>query len=160
MKQQCYVAYVYLGWAVLLGGFIYLLWRGQVFEATLWIPMAVGAMWLYIRYFPSVSALMGYGSVADREASTVPKVQADVHLYTGLGCPFCPIVKRRLQELEEKMGFHLKEIDVTLKPEILMSKGIKALPVIEVGDRRIVGNATSADLASFILSASPDGTAA
>ena len=50
------------------------------------------------------------------------------------------------------MGFKLKEIDVTLKPDLLISKGIKALPVIEVGKNKLTGNATSEQLALLISS--------
>jgi hypothetical protein len=59
-------------------------------------------------------------------------------------------VKNRLRELQVKMGFHLKEIDITLRPEILLQKGIRALPVVEVGKAHWVGNATSEQLATFI----------
>jgi hypothetical protein len=39
---------------------------------------------------------------------------------------------------------------VTLKPDLLVSKGIKALPVVEIGDTHRTGNATSEELAAFI----------
>lgn len=48
------------------------------------------------------------------------------------------------------MGFQLREIDVTFRPDVLVARGIKALPVIEIGDSRRVGNATSEKLAAFI----------
>lgn len=48
------------------------------------------------------------------------------------------------------MGFELETIDVTLKPELLRRKGILAVPVVEVGGRRIVGHATSRQLADLI----------
>jgi len=51
-----------------------------------------------------------------------------------------------------KMGFDLKEIDVTFRPELLIHKGIRALPVIEVGENQWVWNATSEQLAIFITS--------
>ena len=38
----------------------------------------------------------------------------DVKLYTGIKCLFCPLVKTRLEALQTKMGFRLREIDVTL----------------------------------------------
>jgi len=62
----------------------------------------------------------------------------------------CPIVEKRLAELQKKMGFELTEIDVTLKPEILIKKGIRALPVIEVAEALRVGNGTSEEIADFI----------
>jgi predicted DsbA family dithiol-disulfide isomerase len=95
---------------------------------------------------------MGYGSVADQAAKDVGSSSAKVVLYTGIGCPFCPLVKRRLSELQLKMGFELKEIDITFKPDLLISKGIRALPVVEVGKVQWIGNATSEQLADFIRS--------
>jgi hypothetical protein len=43
----------------------------------------------------------------------------------------------------EKMSFNLQEVDVTLRPVFLVAKGIRAVPVVEVGGRRLDGNATS-----------------
>ena len=93
---------------------------------------------------------MGYGSVEDRPATIVPHTSVRVILYTGLGCPFCPIVKRRLADLRSRMAFELNEVDVTFRPELLISKGIRALPVIEIGKATWVGNGTSEQLAQFI----------
>jgi len=106
--------------------------------------------WLYVRYFPAISQYMGYGSVEDRAATVVAPVAGIVTLYTGLGCPFCPIVKCRLTELQSKMSFELREVDITFKPELLISKGIRTLPVIEIGAAKWVGNGTSLQLAQFI----------
>ena len=74
-----------------------------------------------------------------------------VTLYTALGCPFCPIVEKRLLALRESMNFEIEKIDVILRPDLLASKGIRAVPVIEVREHRIEGNATSEKLASLIL---------
>ena len=74
-----------------------------------------------------------------------------VTLYTALGCPFCPIIEKRLQALRKSMNFEIEKIDVTLRPNLLASKGIRAVPVIEVGEHRIEGNATSENLANLIL---------
>jgi glutaredoxin len=93
---------------------------------------------------------MGYGSVEDQPAKDARSSVAHVRLYTGMGCPFCPLVKNRLIELKEKMGFELDVIDVTFKPDLLISKGIRALPVVEAGSMCRIGNATSEQLATFI----------
>jgi len=159
VKQQCHIAFIYASWLILIGGFIFQLWKGHYIEAAVWIPMVVVVMWAYIRYFPSVSSVMGYGSVADKPAASVQPSSVDVILYTGIGCPFCPLVKTRLEQLQSKMGFRLKEIDVTFRPELLISKGIKALPVIEIGTVLRVGNATSEELAAFIASVPQPRTA-
>jgi hypothetical protein len=48
------------------------------------------------------------------------------------------------------MGFTLQLIDVTLKPQTLMTKGIRSVPVVEVGEHRLVGNSTTEQLAALI----------
>jgi glutaredoxin len=155
MKQQCHITFVYGSWLILLSGLVYHLIRGHYVEAGSWVFFIGLFLWLYVRNFPSLSRLMGYGSVEDAPPTDVREVHTTVQFYTGVGCPFCPIVKRRLVELQQKMNFTLKEIDVTLKPELLMRKGIRALPVVEVGEQQWVGNATSDQLVTFILKNSP-----
>lgn len=152
MKQQCHIFFVYGSWFILLCGFIIYLIQGNIFHAVLWVFFIALFLWLYVRYFPSISRFMGYGSVADQPAKDIRPSNTKVILYTGLGCPFCPLVKRRLKELQSKMGFELKEIDITFKPDLLIAKGIRALPVVEVGETKWVGNATSEQLATFITS--------
>ena len=150
MKQQCNIAFVYGSWLILLGGAAFQLIYGNALQAVVWVFFVALFLWLYVRYFPSLSRFMGYGSVDDLPAKDIHLSKARVVLYTGVGCPFCPIVKKRLTELQSKMGFDLAEIDVTLKPDLLVAKGIRALPVIEVGDSRWIGNGTSEQLAGFI----------
>jgi glutaredoxin len=150
MKQQCHIFFVYGSWLILLCGFIYLLIQGNILQAVLWVCFIGLFLWLSVRYFPHLSRFLGYGSVADRPAKDVQPSNAKVILYTGVGCPFCPLVKRRLKELQSRMGFELSERDITLKPDLLIAKGIRALPVVEVGEARWVGNATSEQLATFI----------
>ncbi len=152
MKQQCHISFVYGSWLILFCGFLFHLIRGDILQAVLWVCFVAFFLWLYVRYFPSLSRYMGYGSVADQPAKDIQPSNTRVVLYTGLGCPFCPLVKTRLNELRPKMGFELSETDVTLQPNLLIAKGIRALPVVEVGGARWVGNATSQQLASFILS--------
>lgn len=154
MKQQCHIFFVYGSWLLLICGAVFQLIYGNVIQAVVWVFFVGLFLWLYVRYFPSLSRFMGYGSVADQPAKEIPPSEASVILYTGVGCPFCPLVKRRLSELQSKMGFTLTEIDVTLRPDLLIAKGIRALPVVEVGDVRRVGNATSEELATFISSKS------
>jgi len=157
MKQQCHISFVYGSWIILLCGLGFSLLRGNVVQAVFWVFFVGLFLWLYVRYFPSLAGYMGYGSVADRPANNVQSSNASVILYTGVGCPFCPIVKKRLTELQTKMGFELSEIDVTLKPDLLIRKGIRALPVIEVAEALRVGNGTSEEIADFILAHSTEG---
>jgi len=73
-----------------------------------------------------------------------------VTLYTANVCPFCPIVKRRLAELQRQGSFELEEVDVTFRPDVIRAKGLSSVPVLEAGGRRLVGNATSAQIAEFL----------
>jgi hypothetical protein len=150
MKQQCHISFIYTSWLILILGIIVYLYDREFVHAILWICFIILFMWLYIRYFPYLSRFLGYGSVEDTPAKYITPTDAKVFLYTGIGCPFCPIVKKRLEELKLKMGFRLIEIDVTFKPNLLTSKGIQALPVLKVGEEQLVGNATSEQLAIFI----------
>lgn len=150
MKQQCHISFVYGSWLVLVCGMIFYLLRGNYLQVVLWAFFIPLFLWLYVRYFPSISRYMGYGSVEDRPAMQVTHAAANVILYTGLGCPFCPLVRRRLTELQSRMAFGLSEVDVSFKPDFLISKGIRALPVVEIGEARWVGNGTSQQLAQFI----------
>ena len=138
------------GWLITACGVIFYLIHGNYLQAATWLLFIPLFLWLYVRYFPSISRYMGYGSVEDQPATNVTHAAVNVILYTGLGCPFCPIVKRRLAELRSKMAFELREVDITFKPELLISKGIRALPVVEIGESRWVGNGTSQQLAQFI----------
>jgi glutaredoxin len=80
-----------------------------------------------------------------------------VTLYTANVCPFCPIVKRRLTELQRHSPFDLDEVDVTFRPEIVRAKGLRSVPVIEANGRLLVGNATSAQIVDFLRAASTEG---
>lgn len=158
MKQQCYLAAIYLNWLVLVAGVGYLLFTHRYGFAIAWLLALPLALWSYIRFFPSISPVMGYGKVGDQPAfvqqapeTTRDSTAATVRLYTGLGCPFCPIVEKRLEALREIMNFKIQKMDVTLRPDLLASKGIRAVPVIECGDRRIEGNATTDQLTKLVL---------
>jgi glutaredoxin len=152
MKQQCYLANVWVTWlglpflAIAMG--IYVGWWAGVFV----LICGVFAQIAYIRIFPSISRLLGYGSVEDERAGVRAegKRPSEVTLYTANVCPFCPIVKQRLSELQKQMNFTMKEVDITFRPEIIKSKGLRSVPVIEAEGRYWVGNATSAQLVTFL----------
>lgn len=162
MKQQCYLVAIYLNWFLLLGGITYLLFQHRYEFAVAWLILLPLAIWAYIQIFPSISHVLGYGKVDDIPAghnSAEPNdssTAVTVTLYTALGCPFCPIVEKRLRALRETVNFELEKVDVTLRPDLLTVKGIRAVPVVEVGERRIGGNATSEQLADLILAARAD----
>jgi glutaredoxin len=149
-RQRCYMANVYGSWLVVVALIAVVLWWSGPLAAVFVGAVGAAGLWLYVRTFPSVSGLMGYGSVADVKGPARGTVARKVTLYTAVGCPFCPIVRRRLHALRREQGFELEEIDVTLRPRLLVAKGIRAVPVVEVDGRAHIGNATTAELASFI----------
>jgi Glutaredoxin and related proteins len=150
LKQECPLAFVVLAWLMYVGAIPVLAFQRQWLLLAVWIVLAPALMWAYIRWFPSISPYMGYGRLDDRPAVAVATSPVDVTVYTAIGCPFCPIVKRRLTQLQPKMGFQLHDVDVTARPDILTRKGIWSVPVVEIGDRRLVGHATSEQLANLI----------
>ena len=101
-------------------------------------------------HFPNVSRFLGYGRVDDQLPDSPSTARVAVTFYSFFSCPFCPIVLRRLEALQQVMDFTLERIDFTLKPQIVVGKGIRSVPVVEVGNERLVGNLTSAQLAEFI----------
>jgi glutaredoxin len=149
-KQQCPLILLFLG-AV---GYLILLANaaldGAYVFALAWLLLVPLGWWGYIRVFPSIARYLGYGSVEDQPAGALIQARAKVTIYTALGCVFCPIVKQRIRALQPEMGFDLEIVDVTLKPDLVLAKGIFAVPVVEVGAQRLVGNVTSAQLAALI----------
>jgi glutaredoxin len=116
------------------------------------LGVGIVAQVLYLRWFPYISRWIGYGSVADVPAAASPSVAhlPKVTLYTANVCPFCPIIKRRLADLQRQNPFEVEEVDVTFRPEVIRAKGLRSVPVLEVSGRQLVGNATSAQIAEFL----------
>ena len=152
MKQWCPLLFVWLTWlglpaiAIVFG--ILQGWPAGAFV----LLVGVIAQVAYLRWFPRISRWIGYGSVTDTpvRASSAARRQLRVTLYTANVCPFCPIVKRRLTELKHDLQFDLQEIGVTFRPQLLLSKGLRSVPVIETNGLVWVGNATSAQLFEFL----------
>ncbi len=159
MEQRCNLLMVWLTWigvpalAVLIGS------RAGIAAGLVILVIGVVAQWLYVRSFPRISRSLGYGSVADSPAAALPTGGRlpDVTLYTASVCPFCPIVRRRLAELQREASFKLTEIDVTFRPEIVRARGLRSVPVLETNGQFLVGNATSARIAEFLASAARAG---
>src|SRR3970040_2209522 len=111
MEQRCHLAMVWLTWfglpllAALVG------FRTGVAAGVAVLVVGVVAQVLYVRWFPLISRSMGYGSVADSPAAALPSgaTVPGVTLYTASVCPFCPIVRRRLAELQRQRGFEIRE---------------------------------------------------
>jgi glutaredoxin len=164
MEQRCHISMVWLTWlglplmAATTGCAVGVSAHSVLLGAVIGVfVLAVGAFGqvLYVRLFPRMSGAMGYGSIADVAAASVPTGSSlpRVTLYTANVCPFCPIIRRRLAELQRRSGFELEEIDITFRPEILRAKGLQSVPVIEANGRLLVGNATSAQVAEFLMGA-------
>lgn len=160
MKQQCYLVNVWFTWlgvpalAILVG--INIGWLAGVFV----LIAGIFAQTLYVKVFPRMSRWLGYGSVEDVAAPAPPADAATVTkvtLYTANVCPFCPIIRQRLADLERTMGFVLNEVDVTFRPELIRAKGFRSVPVIEADGRYWVGNATTAQLVQLLANA-PNAT--
>jgi thiol-disulfide isomerase/thioredoxin len=150
MKQQCHMSMIYFTWAFYLGGLAYLLARSMWPMAIAWLVAIPLFEWLYIRQFRGLSQLLGYGRIVDQPAAAVVASKAEVTFYTALGCPFCPLMEQRLDELQKESGFTLRKIDVTLRPDLLMSKGIRSVPAVETGGTVRFGLITKKDLAAAI----------
>ena len=154
--QQCNVVGLALGWIAYAVGMGYFAYQHEWVVMLLWTAGVPGLRWALYHFFPRISPFLGYGRIADAFPS-IPPVHGNaqaapvaVNFYSFFSCPFCPIVLSRLQVLQKQMGFTLTMIDVTLKPQTLMTKGIRSVPVVEVGEHRLVGNSTTEQLAALI----------
>ena len=152
MKQACPLPFVWFTWLGLpLLALIIALFQG--WPAAVFVLLAgVIAQLAYVRWFPRISRWLGYGSVNDvpAEQASLSTTAPKVILYTANVCPFCPIVRRRLIELRQRMSFELEEVDVTFRPQIVLRKGLRSVPVVETHGRFLAGNATSAQLVAFL----------
>ena len=155
-KQQCYVAGLALSWIGFAVGLVYFGYQRQWVVVLLWMAGVPSVRWALFYFFPHISRFLGYGRIVDKFAPNPPPYAnpsaslVAVNFYTFFSCPFCPIVLARLQVLQKQMGFTLKTFDVTLQPQMLLTKGIRTVPVVEVGDHRLIGNSTTEQLATLI----------
>jgi len=152
--QQCMVTSLYRIWIAYAAGILILGYYRQWVFVGVWIVLIPIAKWAQIRFFPKYARWTKYGTVADRPPARITKTPLDVTFYHALGCPFCPIMLRRLQALQKEGGFSLQSVDVTLHPQRLAAAGIRSVPVVEVLGKRLIGNATSEQLAELISLAS------
>ncbi|HTX41441.1 MAG TPA: thioredoxin family protein [Acidobacteriaceae bacterium] len=150
MKQQCHLSMIWLSWGVYLAGVGFLAVERQWMLIAAWLVAVPLAEWVYLRSFPKLSSAMGYGEIRDEPPAIVARVPAQVRLYTALGCPFCPILERRLRDLQATMGFTLEKTDVTLRPDLLASRGVRSVPAVEVDGHLLVGLTSTRDLAEAI----------
>lgn len=94
---------------------------------------------------------MGYGPIRDEPARMAGNAPVKVRLYTALGCPFCPLIAERLAARRDDMHFDLETVDVTLRPDLLASKGIRSVPVVEANGRFLFGLVSTKELSAAIL---------
>lgn len=152
MEQRCPLVNVWLTWvgvpllALVIG------WRTHWLAGLLTLAAGVTFQVLYVRSFPRLSRMLGYGSVDDVAPTAAPPVGTarQVILYTASACPFCPIVRQRLLALRQQLGFDLTEMDVTFRPDVVRAKGLTSVPVIEANGQMLVGNATSLQLVALL----------
>ena len=159
-KQQCSVWGLAIGWLGYFAGVLFFAYQRQWVAETLFVVLVPCVRWVLFRYFPTVSRFLGYGRVDDELPEKTNTARVQVTFYSFFSCPFCPIVLRRLEALQQVMDFTLEKIDLTLKPQVAVSKGIRSVPVVEVGGQRLVGNLTTAQLAEFISAPQVSKTAA
>ena len=156
-KQQCTLTSLYFGvvvFAILYaGGVAYYAYKGNWPVVLSWLVLLPCARWAALRLSPLTAKWRGPGPVDDKLPSSVNRAHVEVAFYSHNGCPFRPIVKRRLEALQREMDFTLTKIDVSFKPQLAASKGIRSVPVVEVGKDRLVGNATTEQLAQLIAGA-------
>lgn len=157
MKQQCALPHLYFalfGFVILYaGGVVFLAYKHNWPVLLLWLVLLPIARWASLRFSPLTSKWRGQGSVDDKLPSSVSKAHVEVSFYSHNGCPFCPIVKQRLEALQREMDFTLMKIDLSFKPQLAASKGIRSVPVVEVGKERLTGNATTEQLSRLISGA-------
>src|SRR5262245_38624106 len=132
-KQQCSVVGLALGWIAYAAGIAYFTYQHEWPVAALWIVGMPALRWTLYHSFPRITRVLGYGPIADTVPSpptwhsNAQAASVAVNFYSFFSCPFCPIVLARLQALHVHMGFTLRIIDVTLKPQTLLAKGIKSV---------------------------------
>jgi glutaredoxin len=148
--QQCNVYGLAFSWIGYVVGFVVLAYLRHWVGAALWLLTIPCVRWALFHNFPIVSRFLGYGRIEDRSPAAVKKAPVTVVFYSFFSCPFCPIVLERLKALQKQMDFTLETIDLTLKPQLLLSKGFRSVPVVEVGNDRLIGNSTTEQLAELI----------
>lgn len=149
--QQCSVTSLYGIWAGYASGLAVFAYSRNWIALLAWLVLVPFGKLLHIRFYPHFSSFFGYGQIpADRLPARVERAPVTVTYYSALGCPFCPIVLRRLEALQKPMGFTLETVNLSLHPQFGAKKGIRSVPVVEVGGKRLIGNATSEQLAELI----------
>src|ERR687887_1463308 len=146
MKQECRLFSVRAIWSVLAVVVLALGvtrgWPAAVFAVMVGALVQVG----FVRNFRHVSHWLGFGGADDVRPAHLPTSAGPiprVTLYTAAGCPFCPLVRQRLHDLQQELWFELDEHDVTFRPGQAGGRAIRSVPVVQVDGRILVGHVTS-----------------
>jgi thiol-disulfide isomerase/thioredoxin len=149
--QQCSVAGLYRIWGAYAAGLAIFAFAANWIGFGLFLLLVPIGKLVQMRFYSQLSSLFGYGPIAnDQFPPSVAISSATVTYYSALGCPFCPIVLQRLQALQKQMGFKLQTINLSLNPQLAVTRRIQSVPVVEVDGNRLVGNVTSEQLADLI----------
>src|SRR5215831_6037747 len=97
--------------------------RGEWYWLAAWLALIPALHWVYIRGLPKLSLLLGGGSFQDEKPAAVATTEGSVVLYYAVGCPLCRAVAGRLRTLQQRMGFSLRQINVTFRPGMLAQFG-------------------------------------
>jgi glutaredoxin len=62
----------------------------------------------------------------------LPDAAVTVLLYRAQGCHLCDLARARLDELQDELGFELRDVDITGDDE-LEARYRERIPVVEIG---------------------------
>lgn len=140
------------GAAVIYAAGFFDLWHQGGVALAVWIVFL--PIWIWAA--PRLRLIYTEWSNRNRPEERVPAMPAavapatEVTVYTGLGCPYCLLVLRRLERLQGAVAFKLNIVDLTLHAQLAAEKSIASVPVVEVRGERIVGNASVEQLLRLI----------
>jgi len=97
MKQRCHLSMVWLTWLGLPALAVLIGWAQD------WVGGVI---------------VLGVGVIAHPIPARLPRVI----LYTADICPFCPIIRKRLEDLRRDAGFEFEEVDVSFRPHVVKAK--------------------------------------
>jgi len=124
--QKCTVRSLYVSAVVFVTGYvlglIFFAYSANWIALLLWMILLPSLKWAYLRHFRRIAKWRGYGSLDDKLPTVVENAPVEVTFYSLIGCPFCPIVEKRLEALQKDMGFTLTTVNLTLKPQISVTR--------------------------------------
>jgi glutaredoxin len=140
------------GAAVIYAAGLFDLWHQGGVALAVWIVFLPACIWAG----PYLRLIFTVWWNRNRPEERIPATRAvaapatKVTVYTGLGCPYCLLVLRRLERLQAAVAFELNIVDLTLHAQLAAEKSIASVPVVEARGERIVGNASVEQLLRLI----------